>query len=188
MDPFKRRFDLLVAHIELLYPKIATFPWEKYADRYRQVDPEKGPKYVGLVFELRHPSDPTIHRQVWGEFEGLSETLTVLQGKFDLLTQHPKSHASILHRNRANKLYGGSIRGTALTEYGFSRLPELGDHVLLATLLLFYKLISTTRYEKIMDLSQPWMFEALDGAGMSREQFTALVRDLTLLVVTTIPE
>jgi len=168
--------------LQRAWPAISTINWPDYGEKITGYDPQTNlPKYTGVI--IHSVDDGSVcgaNTQSHGILLFPATSAQMVMNKVTSLLECRAVQTSIDIRNPKEHIYGGGIRlhGNVSSIYALSGLPEIADHVLIATLMLRCCPLSESLHKNLLSLETNQMNEALNSIGMSPDQYTKLVEHM----------
>lgn len=173
--------------LKTAWPNISAIDWSRYGNEITGYDPNTGlPKYTGVITHFKGGETALgAYTQTYGFLPDPGKSVRMVMNKVTALSKDSSSQTSLGIRNPNKNIYGGGIRlpDQPYTICALSGLPEIADHVILATLMYKCDAIPRSQLDDILLLrtSSP-ATEAMASIGMTKKQYDTFVKTVCNII------
>lgn len=170
-------FSLMSELLQAVWPAVSEIDWSNYCNKGVAPYDEVGvPKYTGLLMHYSGGGCSGASTVQVGFLPRPEKSAITAGKKVALLRDYPHIKSSMERRNPNTGYWGGGIRSSddPGVNYAITMLPEIGDHLLIAQMMLSCNLLSNADWHLVVGPHTRHMTPALQYVDMSTESYYAL--------------
>lgn len=179
------KFNEMAALLHAVWPGVSQINWEEFLPYTARPYDEHGvPKYTGLLMHRRGGGCVGASTVPVGFLPRPELAAITAVRKTLLLAENSHVFASMEMRDPSKNYWGGGIRTSDdhSISYAITGFPEIGDHLLLANMMVELKIMRHADYHKVVGPHSKYLSPVLTLAGMDTRTYNTLNHMIAELV------